>query len=90
MSAPDCRVNLVTLKATKARRKEPSTYRGLLRGFEAKSAENGFAAASRAVLVDGTPRVAPITRSIVASGGFEVCDGGHRLGVMKKSVASIQ
>ncbi len=44
----------------------------------------GFGAASRAVLVTGTPPHNPNQISIIARGGLDVCDGGHSLGVMKK------
>jgi hypothetical protein len=49
-----------------------------------KSAENGFGAASRAVLGDGRTSGCPNEISIVAHGGWDVCDGAHRSFVMKK------
>ena len=49
-----------------------------------KSGENSFGAASRAVLVGGRSSSLPQSEPIVASGGLEVCDGAHRLGVMKR------
>jgi len=47
-------------------------------------AENGFGAASRAVLVERHTSELPQSVAIVAHGGLEVCDGAHRCFVMKK------
>src|ERR1019366_7780562 len=54
-----------------------------------KSAGNGFGAASRAVLGNGTPLPCPNQSSIVASGGWEVCDAAHRCFVMKEGRSQI-
>jgi antitoxin ParD1/3/4 len=51
-----------------------------------KSAENGFGKASRTVFVNGHPSSLPQSVDIVALCGLEVCDGGHRLGVMKEGL----
>ena len=48
-----------------------------------KSVENGFGAASRAVLVDGLTSELPQSRFILALVGVDVCDNAHWLGVMK-------
>src|SRR5208337_3423156 len=45
---------------------------------------SGAAAASRGVLVSGTPRPCYRSISIVADGRLEVCDGAHCAFVMKK------
>ena len=47
------------------------------------AAENGFGAASSAVLVDGTPRPCPIQGTLSYWADWIVCDGRHRLVVMK-------
>jgi hypothetical protein len=54
--------------------KDRPHLRGLLRGiFEAKSAENGFGAVSRAVLGDGHTSTLANQIFIVAHGRLEVC-----------------
>ncbi len=50
-----------------------------------KSAENGFGAASRAVLGERRTFGCPNQIFIIANNGMEVCDGAHRLFVMKKT-----
>jgi hypothetical protein len=42
-----------------------------------KSAENGFGAASRAVLGDRHTDSCPNQVSIITQGGWDVCDSGH-------------
>src|ERR1039458_3380700 len=49
-----------------------------------KSAENGFGAASRAVLGDGTTLHCLNQITIIEQGGLRVGDDAHSLGVMKK------
>jgi len=49
-----------------------------------KSVENGFGAASRAVLGGGTPLHCLNQINIIEQGGLRVGDDAHSMGVMKK------
>ena len=51
-----------------------------------KSAENSFGAASRVRVGKTEPWTAPKSEEIVALIGMGVCDGAHRLDVMKNSM----